>query len=206
MAGALGVVLQLQSKVAAHVGDGGGEGLEVGDNPGGTARHQGHLVVGRHTPVGVEAVEGHTGCCAQRGIEGLGRQVGVGGENNQHGGQARREHPGALGHSPNRPAITVEDRPFGFAVGRHNRQRGIHPAIGGQLGGGDTRTDFVERQLLPDQTGGADEHIARGDTEFLSDGFGGGVGDLEALGSRIAIGPTGVEHNSRDAAIGDHLL
>ncbi|KAG7666467.1 hypothetical protein KSW81_008416 [Nannochloris sp. 'desiccata'] len=81
------------------------EPVEVGANSGCSARQQRHRVVGRHAAVGVDAVERLGAHLAQCGVE-LGRgEVGVGGEHHEHGRETGREHPGALRHAADRPAV-----------------------------------------------------------------------------------------------------
>ena len=50
---------------------------------------------------------------AQRRVEVGGVDVGVGGEDDEHGGERRGEHAGALGHPADRPAGTLDDRLLG---------------------------------------------------------------------------------------------
>ena len=66
-------------------------------------------VVGGHAAVGVEPVEGDPGRRAQRGVEVGGGHDGVGGQHDQHRGQLRGEHAGALGHPADRPAGALDD-------------------------------------------------------------------------------------------------
>ena len=50
---------------------------------------------------------------------------GVGGEDDEHGGQLRREHAGALGHPADRPAGALDDDLLADRVGGHDRVRGV---------------------------------------------------------------------------------
>ena len=104
---------------------------------------------------------------AQRGVQLAGRQVGVGGEHDQHGGQRRGQHGGALGHAADRrsrcPAtaqvlgtvsvVRMASAAAGAAVRGRRGHRGVDP--GQQL---------VHGQPLADQAGRADGDLARADS------------------------------------------
>src|SRR5690606_41490455 len=63
---------------------------------GGAGGEQEHGVVGGHAAVGVDPVEGDPGGVAQGAVQALGVEVGVGGEDDEHGGEAGGEHACAL--------------------------------------------------------------------------------------------------------------
>ena len=60
---------------------------------------------------------------AARGRSSSGVGAGVGGEDDEHRRQTRREHAGALGHAADGPAVTHDDDRSWHGVGRHDRRR-----------------------------------------------------------------------------------
>ena len=117
---ALGVAEQLLREVVAEPVHRVGERLFVRLD----AARPGHLeddpVVGRHAPVGVEPVERPGRRRTQRLVGGRMVHVGVRGQEDQHGGEARSEHAGALGDAAERPAVTRDDSLLGDRVGGHD--------------------------------------------------------------------------------------
>ena len=77
----------------------------VGVDAARAAGQQQHGVVGRHAAVGVDPVEAAAGGRAQHLVEQRGVGDGVGGDDDEHRGERRREHRGALGHPADRPAV-----------------------------------------------------------------------------------------------------
>ena len=160
----LGVRLQLAGQVGADLGQPGGELGQVRRRPGRAAGQQQHGVVGGHAAVGVQPVERHPGGLAQRAVQRAGRQVGVGGEHAQHGGQARGEHARALGHAADRVAGRPAERDLADRVGGPDRVRRRGAAAPGRLGQRrvEPAQQQVHRQPLADQAGRADRDLAGG--------------------------------------------
>src|SRR5450830_1010885 len=74
------------------------------------------------------------------------------------------------------------------------------------LGGAvDARQQQVHRQPLADQTGRADQHVARGHAEQRADPLGGAVRVDEAGRAGTRVRAAGVEHDGARHAIGDSL-
>ncbi len=132
--GALGVGEQLHGQVGAGAGEGVGEVGQGRRDAGRAAGQEGDGVVGRHAAVGVEPVEADPGRGAQGGVEVLGARDGVGGEDDEHRGQLRGEHAGALGHPADRPAGALDDDLLADVVGGHDRvrPRRRRPAVRGR--------------------------------------------------------------------------
>ena len=175
----------------------------------GAAGHHGDGVVGGHAAVGVEPVEADPGRGAQRGVELGGRDHGVGGEHDQHRGQLRGEHAGALGHPADRPAVALDDDLLADRVGGHDRLGGVGAAVGGRAPRTRRRrrpSRLLARVGQADQAGRADDDVDRADAELLGDPLGDRVGGLEALGAGVAVGAAGVEHDGADDAVLDDLL
>src|SRR4051794_34329741 len=99
LGGAFGVAYELPGEAGAHGGHGGLELGRVRRDFGGAGGQQQDGVVGGHAAVGVDAVEGDPGRVAQNGVERFGLDDGVRGDDDEHRGQAGRQHPGALGHA-----------------------------------------------------------------------------------------------------------
>ena len=149
------------------------------------------------------------GRCPQRAVGDRRVDDGVGGEDDQHGRQLRREHAGALGHPADRPAVALDDDLLAHRVGGHDRLGGVRPAVRGRAPPR-RRVDAVE-QVLPrvrqaDEPGGADDDVDGADAEAAGDLLGDRVGGLEALGAGVAVGATGVEDDGADDAVLDDLL
>src|SRR5690606_18684882 len=96
VAGALGVGDELAGEVRADRAHRLGELLDAQGHAARAGGQQDDGVVGGHAGVGVDAVEGGARRAAQRLLGGGGVDVGVGGEDDEHGRQLRGEHAGAL--------------------------------------------------------------------------------------------------------------
>ena len=120
-------------------------------------------------------------------VELVGVEDGVRRDHDEHRREAGRQHPGALRHAADAPAVARRATAvFGTRVGRHDRARGIRAAVGGQGGGrgGDAGEHLVAVELVADEPGRADQHVAGRDAERLADRLGRRVRGLEALGAR----------------------
>src|SRR5690606_39229687 len=178
--------------------------------PRGARGHQQDGVVGGHAAVGVEPVEGDGGGGAQRPVEGLGGQVGVGGDDAQHGGQRRGQHARALRHRADHVAAgALPERDLGDGVGGADRVGGGEAAVPARqlVGGlGDAGQQQVHREPHADEAGGAHRDLARRVVQQLGDLLGGGVGVLEAGGAGAGVGAAGVQHDGADPAALEDLL
>ena len=164
--------LELQGEVEADVRERGRELVEIGAETGCAAREQGDLVVGRHAAVGVEPVEADPGGGAEGAIELVGGEHGIGRDHDEHRREARREHPGALRHAADAPAVAAARPPSSGRVSVVMMAlRGIRSAVGrqGRGGGRDPGEELAAVELVADQPGRADEHVAGGDAELVPD-------------------------------------
>ncbi len=203
-----GVVEQLAGQVRAHLPDPGSELLLRRGRPAGPAGQQQHRVVGGHAAVGVDPVEGGRGGRPQRPLQVRGGHHRVGGEDDEHGGQRRRQHARALGHPAHHVPVGPPRGLLRPGVGGHHRAGGGEPAVAGQRGGGPVHAvqQPGDGQSLPDQAGGADGHLARADTEPLGHPLRGAVRVLEPGRAGAGVGAAGVEHHRGQAAGAQHLL
>ena len=103
---------------------------------------------------------------AQRGVQLAGRQVGVGGEHDQHRGQRRGQHGGALGHAADHVARARHRAGLGHRVGGPDRVGRGRAAVRRRRGhrGVDPGQQLVHGQPLADQAGRADGDLARADS------------------------------------------
>jgi hypothetical protein len=168
-----------------------------------------------HAAVGVEPVEGDAGGLAERGVEPGGGDHGVGGDHDQHGGQAWGEHAGALRHAADGPAgRRAVLGLLGLRVGGHDGLRGgesgLRRGCGVTLEGDgrfpDAGPELVEIELFADQPGRADEHVAGGNLQAGGDCLSGRVRGLEADPAGVAVGAARIEDDRADDAVCHHLL
>ena len=87
---------------------------------------------------------------------------GVGGEHDEHRGQRRGEHAGALGHAADRPAVALATACLATVSVVMIASAASGPPSVGQRGGGgvDAGEQQVHRQPLADQPGRADDDVA----------------------------------------------
>ena len=136
----------------------------VRDDAGGAGGQQQHGVVGGHAAVGVDPVEGDARwrrAAPRRASSAV--EVGVGGEDDEHGGQAGGEHARALGHAADGVAALAAAKAVLATVSVvWMATAASSPPSLGELGGGasDARQQLVHRQPLADQAGGADRDLA----------------------------------------------
>jgi len=202
--GALGISDQLAREGGAHLGDGGGQLVGRRGDARGTGRHQQDGVVGGHAPVGIDSVKGGRRRSAEHGIQIETGDIGIRGEDDEHGGQRRREHARTLGHAPHAPPITRHLGDFGHGVGRHDGGRGSRSALVGERRDGkvDPVGDLVHRQQFADQARRTDRDVAGARAQRLGDELGSAVRVLEALMASAGIGPAGVEEDRVHAPVG----
>ena len=139
-------------------------------------------------------------CRASAGVD-----DGVGGEHDEHRGQRRREHAGALGHPADRPAVALRRRPvLADGVGGHDRARrrrrrrrrtgraaaASTPASSRSIGEQLSRSGRSSRRAT---STGADRRARPATCSAVR------VGGLEALRRRCSVGAAGVEHDRVDA-------
>ena len=130
---ALGVGLQLCAQVVADAAHRFVEFVLAGRDLAGARGQQQHGVVGRAAAVDVEAVERGRGGPAQRAVQGGGVGDRVGGDDDEHGGQRRRQHAGALRHGADGPVVPMVQRNlFGHRVGGHDGVGGLVAARSGR--------------------------------------------------------------------------
>src|SRR5699024_2927894 len=207
MAGALGVGHELAGQDGADRAHRLGQLTDVRGDAAGTGGHQDHGVVGGHAGVGVDPVEGGGGGLSQHRVGGVGVDVGVGGQNHQHGRQLRSEHPGALGDAADpHPGIRGAFGGLGDGVGGHDRSRGGRVGLGAggepRGPGGDAREQRPHRQALTDQAGRADQHVGGGGLERCGQVLGGAPGVGQALGAGAGVGAPGVQDHGAGPAGG----
>jgi len=210
VARALGIPLQLDREVLAELHQGGGEVVEVGHDLGGPVGEERDLVVRRHAAVRVEPVEGLPRRPAQHlvGLERL--EDGIGRDDNEHRGEAGRQHAGALRHAADRPAVAADHGGLRDRVGGHDGLCGELPAVGAELGdrllGAGEHPSAESLVAGADEARGADQHVAGADAEELGRLLGRLVRGLEPERPGEAVRSTGVEHDGLDHTVGDGLL
>jgi hypothetical protein len=138
-------------------------------------------------------------------VERLGFERGVGLDEAEHRGVARRDHPGALGLRRQAHGAGGERQlqagALGAGVAGEDRAREV-VGIAGQLGaGGANAADHpLARQLGADHTGRGHGHLLRLDAELLRDGGLHREGGLDAARAVADVGAAGVRHNCAQAA------
>src|SRR5690606_31960605 len=137
-----------------------------------------------------------------------GVEVGVGGQDGQHGGHAGGEHAGALGHAADAEAVAAGNGGLVDGVGGLDRDGGLLAAVRTQPHDRlvDAGQQPVHGQPHPDQTGGGDGDLRGAVPEGGGGTLGGGVGVLEAGRPGAGVGAAGVEDDGGDPATSEHLL
>ena len=174
-------------------------------------------VVRAHVAVHGDAVETVGDGFGQRGLEGLGVHVGVGGEKGQHGGMqaavgqgggaraggahARLDHPGALADAADADGAAAElefDGDFlGLGVAGHDGLGGVRGVVAGGPeqagGGGDAGADILHGHRHANAAGGAHEREAGGEVERFFRKRDHGAGIRHALTAGAGVGIAGID-------------
>ncbi len=127
----------------------------------------------------------------------------VGGEHAQHGGQAGRQHAGALGHAADRPAVRVPNDVLSWTgVGGADGLGGVVAALARQRGDRavDAGQQLVHRQPLADEAGGADGDVAGADGEGGRHVLGGAMRVGKPVRAGAGVGAAGVEDDGTQRA------
>ena len=185
----------------ADLGDGGVELGRSGATPDAPLASSDDLVVGRHAAVGVQPIEGDARRGAQRGVERRGVDDGIGRDHDEHGGEARREHSGALCHAADRPAVAAA------RLSRFGRVSVVMIALGGierrrraERGrcGRRRRPGSCERSSWSPMSPVEQTSTSPAETPSASaDRLGGRVRGLEALRAGVTVGAAGVQDDRR---------
>ena len=153
---------------------------------------------------------------AQSGIELIRRCDSIGRDDAQHGGQRRREHACALGHSADVPFVrVVQRRLLRHGIGGHDRVCRVG-AAGDSAGQfvhhlGDTGDQLVHGQAVTDKSGRTDSDLDRARlgapiTQCRSNFLGSLVCILESTRARAGVRAARVEHHRAQLARRQDLL
>src|SRR5215217_1026406 len=212
---------QLQGKIMTSVVQRGLEITRRSSYAGSAAAHQDHCVVGGHTTVAVYPLEAASARAGELTMKLVGIDYSVGGQDNQHRGQARCEHAGTLSHATDGPTFVGVARLFGDGVGCQDRLGCRLAAALAEQRNKITKgsRQLFHRQPRADQARRTDRNINGADVCALSglccalslsqgigDQLGGPMGVGEALWPRTGIRPTRVQDHRSQLSVGQDLL
>ncbi len=136
--------------------------------------------------------------------------LGVGGQEGQHGGHVRRQHGRTLGHAGHRVVTGGHQHLLGVRVGGQDGagsglgRCGVGRAGGDQSGNG--RLDRCHGQRDPDEAGRTDEDLLRGQVQCRSGQLAHPLGVGAPLGTGRRIGITAVDHHRCRPATGSRQV
>ena len=210
---AFAVTGQFTAELLGHLGQScnkgvivSGAGLDLG--AGQAAGQQQHGVVGGGVAVHRDLVEGGGHHAGQGSLQHSGLDLGVGGDEEQHGGHVGVDHAGALGNGAHAAGLAAhgefDGHLFRMGVGGHNGGGSVVAASlgGGQLGGGlrDALGERLNAHGLADDAGGGGQHVVGADAQLLGDDLAGLLGQLNAVGG-AGISVAAVDHDSLGVAV-----